>query len=421
MSDQCPVSGFSLLDPAVQSCPEEFYAALHARGAVYQMPETGAYVIVGFDALSAVLRDTQTFSSDIGDNYFQIQGEEGSKLYKSILQERGWDHVKTLQRTDPPLHTRYRRLVDRVFSTPLVRALTPHIETTCNRLIDRFIARGECEFVAEFALPLPSLIIAEQLGLDTEHLPMLKRWADALLDSACRALQPEELRATAATEVDLQHHLAAVFEERRRAPRADLISRLVNERVDGDEPLSMHELQNIMHQLISGGFDTTTSAIAHGLWLLLRHPNQMTKLRANPGLRRGFIDEALRLGGPVQGLMRRTTRSVQVDGVTIPAGAHVIVRFAAANQDPRKFERPQAFDIERPNAGQSLAFGNGVHFCVGRLLARQELDSAFAILLSRLDDIELARALPEPPHHPSLFLHPLKELPIRFKPGRAPA
>ena len=115
--------------------------------------------------------------------------------------------------------------------------------------------------------------------------------------------------------------------------------------------------------------------------------------------------------------MRRTTRSVQIDGVTIPAGAHVIVRYAAANQDPRKFERPQEFDIERANAGQSLAFGNGVHFCVGRLLARQELDSAFAILLSRLKDITLARPLPEPPHHPSLFLHPLKELPIRFTPA----
>jgi 2-amino-4-hydroxy-6-hydroxymethyldihydropteridine diphosphokinase len=417
MSEGCPLSGFSMLDPAVQSCPDEFYAALHARGAVYQMPETGAFVIVGFDALSAVLRDTDSFSSDIGDNYFQIQGEEGARLYKRVLQEGGWDHVKTLQRTDPPLHARYRRLVDRVFSIPAVKALTPHIEETCHRLIDGFIGRGECEFVAEFALPLPGIIIAEQLGLDTERLPTLKRWADALLDSACRPMPPDELRRTAETEVELQHHLAAVFEERRRAPRADLISRLVYERVEGDEPLSMHELQNIMHQLISGGFDTTTSAIAHGLWLLLRHPDQMAKLRANPALRRGFIDEALRLESPVQGLMRRATREVQIDGVTIPAGAHVIVRYAAANQDPRKFDRPRKFDIERANAGQSLAFGNGVHFCVGRLLARQELDSAFAILLSRLDDISLARALPEPAHHPSIFLHPLKELPIRFKPG----
>ena len=418
MSDRCPVSKFSLLDPAVQGRPAEFYAALHAESAVYKMPETGAYVIVGFEALSAVLRDTETFSSDIGDNYFQIQGEEGSKLYKDVLRTHGWDHVKTLARTDPPLHTRYRRLVDRVFSIPAVKALTPHIDETCDGLIDRFIERGECEFVSEFALLLPSLIIAEQLGLDTERLPTLKRWADALLDSACRPMPPEELRKTAETEVELQHHLADVFEARRREPRPDLISRLVNERVEGDEPLSMQELQNIMHQLISGGFDTTTSAIAHGLWLLLRHPDQMAKLRANPGLRRGFIDESLRLEGPVQGLMRRTTRSVQVDGVAIPAGAHIIVRYAGANQDPRKFDRPQEFNIERANAGQSLTFGNGVHFCVGRLLARQELDSAFAILLSRLDDITLARELPEPAHHPSLFLHPLKELPIRFKPGR---
>jgi len=414
VSNECPLSQFSMLDPSVQSRPFDFYSSLHSNGPVYRMPETGAYVVGGYDELCAVLRDTETFSSDIGDSYFQLQGEEGSKLYKSLLQAHGWDHVKTLQRTDPPLHSRYRRLVDRVFSTQTVKALTPHIEETSNKLIDRFVERGECEFVSEFALPLPGFIIAQQLGLDTDHLPTLKRWADALIESASRQMSLDELRKTAQTEVEMQHYLAEVFEDRRRTPRNDLISRLVNERVDGDDSLTMHELQNVMHQLISGGFDTTTSALAHGIWLMIRYPDQLAKLRANPKLLRKFIDEALRFEGPVHGLMRRATRNVEIGGTMIPAGAHVIVRYGAANHDPRKFNCPQAFDIERVNASQSLAFGSGVHFCVGRLLAKQELESAFAILLSRLDNITLARPLPEPPHHPSLFLHSLKELPIRF-------
>jgi len=414
MTGKCPLSGYSLLDPAVQSRPFDFYEAVHAEGPVYVMPETGAYVVCGYEELSRVLRDHVRFSSDIGDNYFQIQGEAGARLYKSILAERGWDHVKTLQRTDPPLHGRYRRLLDKVFSVANVRALKPRIDALCHELIDRFVERGRCEFIAQFALPLPGTIIAEQLGLDASELQRFKRWSDNLTSTACVVMNEAELRAAAATELEMQHFLARMHAERRAAPRDDLISNLVNAETDGEPPLTMAEFQNVMHQLVSGGFDTTTNALAHGLWLLLRHPDQMAKLRARPELRRGFIDEALRLESPVQGLMRRATREVTIGNTTIPAGAHVIVRYAAANQDPDKFPEPRRFDIERANASQSLAFGGGVHFCVGRLLGRQELDSAFEILLARLDAIELAGPLPEPPHHPNMFLHKMKVLPIRF-------
>lgn len=409
-----PLADFSLLDPAVQSAPCPFYAAIHAQAPVYHVPELDAWMICGYDELYAVLRDPETYSSDIGDNYFQVQGEAGAALYKSILREQGWEHVRTLQRTDPPLHLRYRRLVDSVFNPVSVLALTPRIRDVANQLIDAFIARGECEFIAEFALPLPGIVIAEQLGLEASQLQTFKRWADALVSGATRPQDAAELRATAETEVQMQQFLAGVFADRRAEPRDDLISRLVNTRFDDDEQLSMAELQNLMHQLVSGGFDTTTNAIAHGLWLLLRYPEQMAKLRANPALLKNFIEESLRLESPVQGLMRRTTRAVTLGGTTIPAGAHVIVRYAAANQDPAKFPCPAEFDIERANAGQHLGFGRGPHMCVGRLLAKQELECAFTAVLARLDAITLARPLPQPAHHPNMLLHPLKELPIRF-------
>lgn len=407
-------SAFSMLDPAVQSDPTDFYAAIHARGPVYYAADVGAWVVAGYDALCAVLRDPVSFSSEIGDNYFQVQGEEGAALYRSVLREKGWDHVKTLQRTDPPLHRRYRSLVDKVFTPSVVRAMNPRIEQIANELVDDFIDRGECEFVSEFAVPMPGIIIAEELGLDKGQIGQFKRWADVMIESATVPMPPDKLREFAEIEVELQHHLAALFEQRRKAPAHDLVSRLVHARSDEGDQLSEHELQNVMHQLISGGFDTTTSALGHGLWLLLRHPDQMARLQADPSLRRAFIDEALRVEGPVQGLMRRATRDVEIGGETIPEGAHVIVRYAAANRDPAKFPCPHMFNIDRGNAGSSLAFGMGTHFCVGRQLALQELDVAFSILLSRLDNIELARPLPDPPHHPSLLLRPLKELPIRF-------
>ena len=423
MSDTRSISDFSMLDPAVQSRPFDFYTLAHEQAPVYRMPETGFYVVMRYDDLRAVLRDTETFSSDIGGSYFDLQGPEGAALYESILGERGWSQVKTLQRTDPPLHSRYRRLVDRAFSPPRVQALLPRIDEICHSLIDAFIASytgagnewGECEFVEAFALPLPGTVIAEQLGLDSSQLATFKRWADALVSGACRAMPREELIETALTEVEMQHFLAGIFDQRRRHPGEDIISGLVNAEGEAGEPLSMHELQNVMHQLISGGFDTTTSALSHGLWLLLRFPGQMAKLRADPGLLKGFVDESLRYESPVQGLMRRATRAVEIAGTVIPKDAIIITRYAAANHDQTKFACPHDFDIARPNANAHIAFGYGPHSCVGRTLARAELERAFTALLSRLDDIALAAPVPEPPHHPNLLLRPMKELRIRFK------
>jgi cytochrome P450 len=406
------IDDYSLLDPAVQSDPRPFYALLHAQRPVYRMPETGMYVVAGYDDVRSVLRDPETFSSD--NNAAAGVNAAIYHIHAQMLEERGWAHVQTLQRTDPPLHGRYRRVLDQVFNIQRVNDLIPHIEAVANELIDGFEAAGECEFVSDFALPLPGVIIAEQLGLDRDQVDTFKRWADAILAPAMMPMDEAQLRAAAETELEMQHFLARMFESRRARPRPDIISALVNAGSEGEEPLSEHELQNVMHQLISGGYDTVISALSNGLWLLLRHPEQMARLRARPELVKNFVEEALRFESPVQGLVRRATRDVEIGGALIPKDAMIIVRYGAANQDPTKFACPHVFDIERKNASAHLAFGNGAHFCVGRLLAKQELLSGFSILLARLHDIALARALPDPPHQPSLLLHPMKELPIRF-------
>ncbi len=407
------IEDFSLLDPAVQSNPSAFYALLHAQQPVYRMPETGMYVVSRYDDVRAVLRDPEVFSNDTTAAVGMNSGVY--RIHHQMLTERGWPHIQTLQRTDPPVHGRYRRLLDQVFNIQRVNALIPRIEEVTHSLIDAFIDRGECEFVSEFAFPLPGIIIAEQLGLDRENIATFKKWADAILAPAMNPLTAEEITEVAEIELEMQHFLADTFESRRREPREDMISALVNARSEGEEPLSMRELQNLMHQLISGGYDTVISGLANSLWLLLRFPDQMAKLRADPSLTRNFVDEALRLESPVQGLMRCATRDVEVAGTVIPKDSMVIVRYGAANLDASKFDCPHQLDIERRNAGAHLAFGNGTHFCVGRLLAKQEMLTGFTILLERLADIELAGPLPDPPHLPSLLLHGMKELPIRFR------
>ena len=404
---------FSFLDPAVSSAPWDFYEVLHEQSPVYQIPETGAFVITRYKDLRAVLKNYDVFSSDVGS----IGGGSLAEIQQGVLENGGgWPHVATLQRTDPPIHDRYRKLLDRVFTIARVRELTPHIDDVVNSLIGNFVDRGECEFNEEFAMPMPGIIIAEQLGLDADNVATFKRWADAMLGAARAAVaSEEEVRTNAEIELEAQLFLAQVFEERRQNPTDDLMSAMVHSHGEDEEPLTMPELQNLMHQLITGGFETTQTAINHGMWTLIRHPELQTMLQEDNNLLKPFVDEVLRWESPVQFLARRAKQDVTIGETFIKKDSMVLVGYGAANRDKEKFECPHQFDIDRPNSGANLAFGSGRHFCPGALLAKQEMMSSFKLLLDRLGDIELAEPLPEPVHRFSLFFMPMHDFHIRFK------
>lgn len=411
----CParaISDYSLLDPQVQAQPWEFYQKLHEEQPVYRMPETGIYVISKYEDVRAVLLDTTTYSNVILAME-ALQGDNGRR-YQAILKEKGWEHVHVLHRTDPPKHSTHRRLVDRVFTPKRVREILPQIEALAHQLIDRFIDKGECELIAEFALPLPGMILGEQLGLDKNEFARFQKWALAMLATSNEVMSDERLREIADIELDAQHYLAEIFAARRANPTGDLISNLVHSAQEGEEPFTVHELQNLLNQLITGGYETTTSAIAHGLWLLILYPDQLAKLREKPELLKNFVEETLRFESPVQGIMRTVTREVTLNGTALKPGDTLLLRFGAANQDAAKFPEPRRFDIERANANAHLGFGLGIHYCLGQQLARQEIQAALRILLERLDNFALSRALPEAPYVLSLNFRPLKELPIRF-------
>jgi cytochrome P450 len=406
------LSEFSMLDPHVNSEPWDMYAEIHKECPVYQMPETGAFLVTKYDDLRQVLRDPETFSSDVR----VASMGQFEELQRSILVEGGgWEHVQTLQRTDPPEHGRYRRLIDRVFTIKRVRELTPRIDQVVSELIDNFIEKGECDFNDEFAMRMPGIIIAEQLGLDHSQVSTFKKWADAMLGASRSAVAgEEEIRGNAKIELEAQLFFAKIFEERRAAPQNDLMSAFVHSQTEDEDPLSMHELQNMMHQLITGGFETTQSAINHGMWALIRYPELVVKLKEDASLLKSFIEEVLRWEAPVQFLARRATKDVELNGTLIPKDSMILVGYGPASRDESKFECPHQFDIERSNVGAHLAFGSGGHFCPGALLARQEMMSSFSGLIQRLDNIELARPLPAPVHNFSLFFLPMKEFHVKF-------
>ena len=404
----------SLSDPKVQDDPFAYYSERHGQCPVWHEADTDLFVIGGMGEARGALNDPATFSSaparrGVGVNPVVV-------AYMTTLFAKGWPRATTLQRTDPPVHTRYRKVLNRVFTPGRVRTLTPGIESIAHELVDSFIDSGRCEFVADMALPLPGMFIAEQLGLDRSQYRTFRRWAEAML---CLANRPDmtmdEAMAEVEVELEAQLYLAAECEKRRANPTDDLISLIVHAHMhDDEEPFTMNELQDLLHQLVTGGFETTTGGLAASMHLLATRPEDQARLRSNPELLPNFIEESLRYDSPVQGLWRKATCPVDVGGVAIPAGASVMVRFGAANRDPRVFAEPDRFDLDRPNASQHVAFGLGAHFCLGAALARQEMLSALGIFLERTTQIELDGPMPSPVHDPSFFLRPMKSLPLRF-------
>ena len=418
-----------LLDPAVQADPFGYYDQLRKQQPVLRMPGTGFYVLTRYEDLRAVLRDPGTFSNTL--DLAELSGEKARRLgalFQQRLAEKGWPHVPTLHQSDPPEHTRYRRLLNKVFSPTRVRQLVPDVQRICDQLIDAFSESqsGRAEFVQDFAFPLPGIVISEQLGLAASEIGTFRRWADAMLAPAQGLLTDEDATIRYADiEAEAQHYLADVFQERRKNPTSDLISALVaaseeeeeEEEQQGERPLSMPELQNLLQQLITGGYITTADAITSAMWLLTQNPEQAKQLKTNPSLIKTFAEESLRMLAPVQGLFRKATRDVQLHGVNIPAGSILHVRYGAANRDPGPFHEPDTFDVTREHVMRHMSFGQGPHACVGAPLARQELVTAFERLLARLGDFRLDPGR-EPERNPGLLFYSFKTLPITFAPAR---
>ena len=224
----CPVD-HTMLDPEIQDDPWDFYQDLHEHCPVFPMPEIGAVMVSRYDDVRFVLTNPELFSSSgRGGGAKKGIQVDNARRYQQILRERGWGHVETLQRTDPPIHTDYRRLVAKAFLPRRIKEMAPHIDQVTTELIDELIDAGECEFNMDFAMPLPGIIIAEELGLDRSEIHRFNRWAEAMLALAMRPLTEHELLETVEIELEAQHHLADLFEQRRGEPTDDLISALVH-------------------------------------------------------------------------------------------------------------------------------------------------------------------------------------------------
>ncbi len=370
--------------------PFDYYRAIHDAGIdIEHMPEMNTFVVYSYDLCNEANSKPEVFSND----FSSLMGREEDEEINAILAD-GWPDEPTLLTADAPVHTRNRKLVNLAFSAPRVNAIEETMRTKSVSLIEAFADKGECEFVEEFAIPLPVFMIAGQIGLDNDP-KQVKMWSDAAVDRFSQMVDHERKKECARSLVEYQHFMKGKIDDRRANGGDDLLADLVEARVEGETPLTDPEIMSIMQQFMVAGNETTTSTLAGGLLQLIRNPEQMEKAKAaaggrDPKLIGNLVEESLRYETPTAGMWRIVKQDTQLGDTEIPAGSVVQLRYAAANRDPRKFENPDAFDIERKNARAHQAFGKGPHMCVGNMLSRKEMLVAFDELLERLDDFAVS-------------------------------
>ncbi len=311
---------------------------------------------------------------------------------------------------DPPDHTRLRNLVHRAFTPRMIREMGGRIQQIADGLIDNMQGKTRIDLIADFAFPLPITVIAELLGIPSSDRAKFREWTQTIIIDGTRGVGGEGI-ATAALEFIMYFH--QLFEERRGEPREDLISGLLQVEEAGDK-LSSEELISMVFLLLAAGHETTVNLLANGTLDLLQHPDQLHKLRENPALINSAVEEMLRFNGPVGATtMRWALEDLEIHGQIIPAGDMVLASLLGADRDPAVFENPNVFDITRdPNP--HIAFGNGIHYCLGAPLARLEGVIAFNTILARLPDLSLAAEPESLEWNETILLHSMKALPVNI-------
>lgn len=379
--------------------PYPLYERMRRTSPVLYVPSSwDAWLIFDYEGVKRALSDHEKFSS-------------------AVPAPRNWFIF-----SDPPQHTKLRGLISRAFTPRVVAGLEPRIRQLSRQLLDEAIERGEMDLAAQYSVPLPMKVIAGLIGIPLEDWPLFRRWSDGILEisygrtggAEAEAAMGEFMSATA----EMDPYLRQMTAQRRKSPKDDLITRLIEAEVDG-ERLTHEQLLGFFQLLVVGGQETTANLINNAVLCLLEDPDEFARLRADRDLMGKAIEEVLRYRAPVQWVMRTPRRDIEMHGRTIPAGKLVLVMIGSANRDAAQFHDPDRFDIARhPNP--HLTFGLGNHFCLGAPLARMETRIALTDLIERLQGLELASNDPWEPRK-ALHIHGPNHLPVRFHPARRAA
>jgi cytochrome P450 len=401
---------FNPLDPVVRRDPYEFYerGRRELPAFVHEGLPVRLVSVFRYDDVQAVLRDSEQFSNDIGAN---------QELPPEIA-ELDAPGPPSMISTDPPVHTRLRSLVNKAFTPRIVQRLEPRLSAVASELMRDAVEAGEVDLVQALTYPLPVVAIAEIIGIPPEDREQFKQWSDKSVASLGVGFfappTAEQILEQRAVSAEMHAYFTPLAEQRRKDPQDDLMTGLVQAEHEGSK-LSFDEMLSMLVLLLVAGNETTTTLIGNTVVELLAHPEELQKLRADPGLMPRAIDEVLRYSSPVQFDPRAATRTTEIAGTPIREGDLVLTWLASANRDETVFDRPAEFDVSREK-NPHLGFGFGTHHCLGHNLARLEASVAIRALLDhtksfeRTDDDEL-------PLHPSPVFKAFSKLPVRLTPA----
>lgn len=388
--------------------PYQYYAQLREYDPVCWSDQLNAWVLTRYQDVRAALTNPLLISGKRVESYANRLAPELQSEMQALFYQVG----KWIGNMDPPDHKRLRRMVDVAFTPKMVEALRPQIAQLAQELIAKVAAQGRMDFVRDFAYPLPAIVIAQMLGVPPEARDRFMQWSHSLTAySGTGKPQPELARLAAKDAAELTAFFADLADQRRAEPQDDLISKLVKIEMEGGDRLTTHELLSMCGFLIVAGHETTMALLSNGLLALLRNPDQVELWKARPELGRSAVDELLRFDSPIQHQTRTAADELEFGSVRILKGQRVMPFLGAANRDPAQFADPDRLDLTRsPN--HHVAFGHGIHHCLGAPLARLEAQVAFPELLRALPNLRLAAGPLEYRRHTS-NRNPI-ELPVTF-------
>ena len=379
--------------------PYPVYAALRERDPVHRSGLMNSWLFTRHADIDTILRDHRRFGND----------PRKGKLSRRQRANLPADEEFTMLFLDPPDHKRLRALVNKAFTPKAVNALEPHIRKLLGALLDEIEDPAGFDLMQAVAQPLPVIVIAEMLGVPPEDRAQFKVWSDQRARTLEPVIDARERAASEAAAIALDAYFRPIIQERREAPQDDIVSALAQAEEEGDR-LTEREMLNMLRLLLIAGNETTTNLIGNGVLALLRHPDQLQRLREDPSLIPSAVDELLRFDSPVQTDFRRALEDCEVNGFPLKKRDNIVVLLGAANRDPEVFEDPDRLDVGRGDRSH-LSFGRGIHHCIGAPLARLEGRIVLEVLLERFSQISLRGEHPR--FRNSIVLRGLESLPVR--------
>ena len=371
---------FDPADPDFIQYPYDWYALLRTKDPVHYVKSVGMYWVTRYTLVTEVLS-----SSKFG-HHFTSDRDEAPAM--DMAQEL-WS--KSMLYSDPPDHTRLRSLVNKAFVPRIVENLHPNIEELSSSLLQSIDTSGPFDLMKEYAAPFPALVIAELLGVDISYRDRFKAWSNDIIKGMDSSLSQEEWLKSMNATMSLASYFIDLIDEKKRNPGKDLVSQLI-ESEEKEDRLGPDELLGMCLLLLVAGHETTTNLIGNGFCNLLKHREKFSELQADRSIMHSAIEEMLRFESPVQRMGRVAVEDVTISGVRIQKGSMVAGVIGSANRDPEVFSEPESLDLKRLK-NQHLAFGKGIHFCLGAPLARLEASIAFNGLLDRFPKARLHGAV----------------------------